>query len=203
MTDDKNKNKSESKASPQVTPPQVAQGAQGAAVSDKDIEAMLRVDHAGEYGAVRIYEAQLKILRQTLDGPALQEMLAHEEEHLAFFEKVMRERGIRPSAFLPLWDVCARGMGVVTALMGAPTAMAATVAVEEVIDKHYQEQEKKLALRQDEKDLLEKVRQFRAEEQEHHDEALRREAEKAPFYPIISEVIKAASRLAIKISTRY
>ena len=171
--------------------------------SDDDIAAMLRVDHAGEYAAVRIYDAQLRILRDTTDGDALADMLSHEKEHLAFFEETLRARDVRPSAFLPLWDVASRGMGLVTALMGTPTAMACTVAVEDVIDDHYKEQEEKLKLRPDEKKLLDKVSHFRAEEQEHHDEALRREAEKAPFYPLISLAIKTASRIAIKISTRY
>ena len=171
--------------------------------SDDEIAAMLRVDHAGEYAAVRIYDAQLRILRDTTDGDALADMLAHEKEHLAFFEDTLRQRDVRPSAFLPLWDVASRGMGLVTALMGAPTAMACTVAVEDVIDDHYKEQEEKLKLRDDEKELLGTVSRFRAEEQEHHDEALRREAEKAPFYPLVSLAIKTASRIAIKISTRY
>lgn len=189
--------------SPPKNEPSLTMNKQAIPPSDDDIAAMLRVDHAGEYGAVRIYEAQLRVLHDTLDAPALAEMLAHEEEHLAFFEKTLRERGVRPSALLPLWDVAARGMGLVTALMGAPSAMACTVAVEDVIDKHYQEQEAQLALREDEKNLLDKVSLFRAEEQEHHDEALLREAEKAPFYPILSMLIKTASRIAIKLSTRY
>ncbi len=169
------------------------------------IEEMIRVDHAGEYGAVRIYEGQLSVLADSVHAPALRHMLEQEHGHLARFNALLAERRVRPSALSPIWHAAAYALGAVTASMGARTAMACTVAVEDVIDEHYAEQEKTLdmiAESDDDRDLRQTISQFRAEEAEHRDEALRREAEKAPFYPFIASGIKAASRLAIWLSKR-
>ena len=167
---------------------------------DPDITAMLRVNHAGEYGAVRIYQAQLDVLGDTLQADTLREMLGHEQEHLATFDALLAERGIQPTMLQPVWHVAGYALGAITALMGVPTAYACTVAVENVIDKHYAEQEEKLS--DDEKDLKAKIKKFRAEEIAHRDIALQREAEKAPFYPIINKLITEGSKLAIWLSSR-
>ena len=165
-----------------------------------DVESMLRVDHAGEYGAVRIYQAQLDILGDTLQADTLREMLGHEKEHLAFFDDILQKRGVQPTVLQPVWHVAGYALGAITAILGVPTAYACTVAVEEVIDEHYAEQER--ALGADEAELKKKIAQFRAEEIAHRDIALQKEAEKAPFYPVISQAIRAGSKLAIWLSSR-
>ncbi|MBC6497405.1 MAG: demethoxyubiquinone hydroxylase family protein [Alphaproteobacteria bacterium GM7ARS4] len=169
--------------------------------SQTDIASLLRVDHAGEYGAVRIYQAQLDILGDTLEADTLRDMLSHEKEHLATFDALMQERNVQPTIFQPLWHVMGYALGAATALMGVQTAYACTVAVENVIDEHYAEQER--ALGDDEKALKEKIRQFRAEEIAHRDIALQRQAEKAPFYPIINRAITIGSKCAIWLSSRF
>ncbi len=167
------------------------------------VEQMIRVDHAGEYGAVRLYEGQLALLSNSTHGPALKEMLEHEQEHLAAFSEMMKERGVRPTAFQPLWHVAGFALGAATAALGHRSAMACTVAVEDEIDEHYAGQEKQLADDKKEKKLKTKISKFRADEMEHRDEALRREAEKAPLYPLLYGGIRRATKLAIWLSTRW
>ncbi len=172
---------------------------------ESEIKRMIRVDHAGEYGAVRIYEGQLAVLGESEHAPALRHMLEQEHGHLAQFNALLAERRVRPSALSPVWHAAAYALGAVTAAMGSRTAMACTVAVEDVIDEHYAEQEKTLDLigqSPADKKLRRTISRFRAEEAEHRDEALRREAEKAPLYPVVSSGIKAVSRLAIWLSKR-
>jgi len=165
------------------------------------VDQMIRVDHAGEYGAVRLYEGQLAVLGQSTHADALKEMLEHEQEHLATFRKMLKERKLKPTVFQPLWHMAGFALGAATAALGTRTAMACTVAVEDEIDEHYESQEQQLG--DDEKELKQKITQFRAEEQEHRDEALRREAEKAPLYPILYGGIRGGTRLAIWLSTRW
>ncbi len=164
------------------------------------IARMIRVDQAGEYGAVRIYEGQLAVLGRTEAGPAIRGMAEKEREHLAAFNTMIAERGVRPTAMAPIWRVAGYALGAATALLGERAAMACTVAVEEVIDEHYARQADRLG--EDEADLRGKIEEFRADEIEHRDEALARGAEGAPAYEALTAAVKAGSRLAIWLSTR-
>ena len=165
------------------------------------ISRIIRVDQAGEYGAKRIYEGQLAVLAGTDDEPILREMLDQELEHLEQFDSLLVERHIRPTALQPLWHVAGYALGVGTALLGREAAMACTVAVEEVIDEHYADQAQTLG--DNEKDLRSTIEQFRKDEQEHRDKGLEQGAEQAPAYPVLTGAIKAGSRLAIWLSTRF
>jgi ubiquinone biosynthesis monooxygenase Coq7 len=170
-------------------------------LSKRDLLArMIRVDHAGEYGAARIYAGQLAVLGHTETGPVLQHMKDQEQVHLDTFAALVGERGIRPTALLPFWHVAGFALGAGTALLGARAAMACTVAIEEVIDEHYAEQA--AALGEDERALRDTIEQFRREEIEHRDIGLAHEAEKAPGYRILTTLIKAGCKLAIRLSER-
>jgi 3-demethoxyubiquinol 3-hydroxylase len=167
------------------------------------IERFIRVDQAGEYGAVRIYEGQMSVLGKSESGPVISHMLAQEENHLETFSKMIGSRRVRPTALLPLWHLAGFALGAGTALMGEKAAMACTVAVEEVIDEHYAAQVEKLeAMGGDEKELSETCEKFRLEELEHRDTALQNGAEKAPGYEGLSALVKTGSRLAIWLSER-
>lgn len=167
----------------------------------QDIERMIRVDHAGEYGAVRIYSGQLAVLKKGTKAHALVSHMAEQEKHhLETFEGLIRERKVRPTVLQPFWHVAGFALGAATALMGERAAFACTVAVESVIDEHYAAQQQRLG--EQEAELANTIETFRAEEVEHHDTALEQEAEKAPFYPVLSGAIKAGSKLAIWLSTR-
>lgn len=167
---------------------------------DSRIKRMIRVNHAGEYGARQIYRGQLRILKGSPYEKTIREMAAQEEQHLAYFAREIPKRHIRPTALLPIWHVAGYALGAATALLGPRTAMACTVAVEEVIDAHYARQEKVLS--GVDKDLKEHITQFRAEENEHKEIGLEEEAELAPGYEVISTGIKGISRLAIWLSER-
>ncbi|MDR3498008.1 MAG: demethoxyubiquinone hydroxylase family protein [Parvibaculum sp.] len=172
---------------------------------DAAIEEMLRVDHAGEYGAVRIYEGQLAVFRN-LPGKhdtaaSLARMAKDEEVHLARFNEIVNERRVRPTALNPVWHVAGFALGAATALMGEKAAHACTEAVESVIDEHYAAQVKKLD-RMGETELRDTIEQFRLEEVQHRDEAVEKGAKEAPAYPLLSGAIKAACRLAIKLSEK-
>ena len=164
------------------------------------IEQIIRVDQAGEYGAKRIYEGQLAVLGKTDAGPALRAMLKTEEGHLADFNRIMAERGVRPTVLQPFWHVAGFALGAATAMLGKEAAMACTVAVEDVIGEHYAEQA--AALGDDEVALRDTVSAYRRDELAHREEALAAGAERAPGYPLLSEGIKAATRLAIWLSKR-
>lgn len=164
------------------------------------IDAMLRVDLAGEYGAKRIYEGQLSVLGKGPKGDLLRHMASQEAEHLATFEKLCAERRVRPTAMHPIWHVAGFALGAGTALLGEKAAMACTVAVEEVIDEHYQSQQNTLG--EDEADLKDTIEKFRLEELEHRDIGLENGAEQAPAYPVLAATIKRASRFAIWLSER-
>jgi ubiquinone biosynthesis monooxygenase Coq7 len=161
---------------------------------------MIRVDHAGEYGARRIYEGQLAVLGRGPSGPAIRHMHEQELRHLETFEKLVGERHVRPTALQPLWHVAGFALGVGTALLGERAAMACTVAVEEVIDEHYAGQAARLG--DDERALHDTIEEFRAEELEHRDTGLAHGAEDTPGYEPLSAAIKAGSRLAIWLSER-
>jgi len=164
------------------------------------LEQIIRVDHAGEYGAKRIYQGQLAVLGKTDSAPILRDMLAQEEKHLATFTKIMAERGVRPTALEPLWHVAGFALGAATALMGKEAAMACTAAVEDVIGEHYAEQTAQLG--HDEKDLRETIASFRDDELHHRDVSLEHGAKTAPAYVPLTAAIKAGTRLAIWLSKR-
>lgn len=164
------------------------------------IDRIIRVDHAGEYGAKRIYEGQLAVLKAGPEAQAVRHMYAQELEHLREFEKLMVERRARPSALYPLWHMAGYALGAATAMLGPKAAMACTVAVEEVIDQHYREQAEKLG--SDERPLRATIERFRADEQRHRDSGLAHGAEQAPAYPLLTAAIKAGSRLAIWCAER-
>lgn len=165
-----------------------------------DTDAMIRVDHAGEYGAVRIYQGQLAVLRHGPAADTIRHMAAQEEHHLKTFDRLVNERKVRPTALEPVWRVAGFALGAATALMGEKAAFACTAAVEEVIDEHYAAQV--AALEGKDEALKATVEQFRLEEVEHRDTALEHGAEQAPAYRLLSAAIKAGCRAAIKLSER-
>jgi 3-demethoxyubiquinol 3-hydroxylase len=160
------------------------------------LERMIRVNHAGEYGASRIYAGQLAIL----NSPKIQHMQQQEEVHLKEFSKMMLEKRVRPTALMPIWHIAGFALGAATALMGEKAAMACTVAVEEVIDLHYQDQLEKLS--DEDKELAETIEKFRQEELEHKETALENGAEQAAGYHLLKGAIQTASRAAIWLSER-
>ena len=160
----------------------------------------IRVDHAGEYGAKRIYQGQLAVLGRGPKGDILRHMQAQEEVHLSTFQALVAARRVRPTVLLPFWHLAGYALGAVTAAMGERAAMACTVAVEEAIDEHYQAQS--AALGEDEADLRDTIETFRAEELEHRDIGLAHEAELAPAYRLMSAVIKQGCKIAIAVSER-
>lgn len=170
------------------------------------IDRMVRVDHAGEFGAVRIYEGQLAVLGHTADGPTIEHMAAQEREHFATFDKLMVANRVRPTALMPLWHLAGFALGAGTALIGREAAMACTVAVEEVIDGHYAGQIAELAAREDEDpgnaELKAVCERFREDELAHRDTGLDNGAERAPAYPVLTGAVRTATRLAIWLSER-
>ena len=167
-----------------------------------DIEAMIRVDHAGEFGAVRIYAGQLAVLgaRKSQAADAIRHMAEQEQRHLSTFNTLINERRVRPTALEPIWRVAGFALGAATAMLGEKAAMACTAAVEEVIDEHYASQVARLADKDPE--LKETVEAFRLEEVVHRDTAVAHGAEDAPGYRLLSEGIKAGCRLAIALSEK-
>jgi len=163
-------------------------------------ERVLRVDHAGEYGAKRIYEGQLAVLGEGPAREAVREMAEAEAEHLAWFDKELVARRVRPTALHPLWHVAGYALGAATALMGPKAAMACTVAVEEAIDEHYKSQED--ALGEAEPELKAAIERFHADELHHRDTALEHEAEKAPGYRAMKGAIKRGVKTAIWLAER-
>ncbi len=173
------------------------------APSRKDVvDAMIRVDHAGEYGAVRIYQGQLDALKGSASEETIRHMQEQEEAHLATFDKYIQDRKVRPTALSPIWHVAGYAMGYLTGRLSEKAAMACTVAVEEAIDEHYAAQEQTLKDMGTEPELYETVKKFRQEELEHRDIGLEHGAEQAPGYEILSGAIKRASKLAIFLSKR-
>ncbi len=166
-----------------------------------EMDRLVRVDHAGEYGARRIYEGQLAVLGRSPSAKTIRHMHAQEARHLESFERLIRERRVRPTALFPVWHVAGFALGAATAVLGERAAMACTAAVEEVIDQHYEKQAASLG--QEESDLKEMIREFQAEEVEHRETALAEGAERAPAYPLLSAGIKAGSRAAIWLSERF
>jgi ubiquinone biosynthesis monooxygenase Coq7 len=164
------------------------------------IARMLRVDQAGEYGAVQIYKGQLAVLGRHDAAAPIRRMADAEAEHLARFEALIAERRVRPTLLQPLWRLAGYALGAGTALIGPKAAMACTVAVEEVIDRHYAGQIATLG--EDEKELKATLEEFRRDEVEHGEAARRHGAEQTPGYRPLTAAIKAGSRLAIWLSER-
>ena len=170
----------------------------------KKLEEFIRVDHAGERGAIKIYEGQLLALntikKNDNQKKTIEEMREHEREHCEFFEKEIKQRNIKPTKFLPLWDLLGIGLGFGTTLLGKKAAMLCTASVEEVIDEHYQNQINQLE--DDEKNLREKITKFREDELHHKDLAYEEGASKEGIYGILDKVIKTGSKIAINISEK-
>jgi ubiquinone biosynthesis monooxygenase Coq7 len=165
------------------------------------VERIIRVDHAGEYGAVRIYQGQLAVLGRSKSAASIRHMAMQEKEHLAHFEKLVAERQVRPTVLSPLWHVAGFALGAATALMGERTAMACTEAVEEVIDAHYARQAELLG--DDEAELRDAILRYRDDEIAHRDAAVAAGAREAEGHDLITDMVKAGSRLAIWLSTRF
>ena len=170
----------------------------------KKIEEFIRVDHAGERGAIKIYEGQLLALNTVCKDEKLKEtikkMKLHEKEHLDFFEEEIKKRKINPTKFLPLWDLLGIGLGFGSTLLGKKAAMLCTASVEEVIDEHYQNQINQI--NNDEKKLKEKIIKFREDELNHKDIAYEEGATKKGIYSVLDKVIKVGSKVAISISEK-
>lgn len=167
-----------------------------------DLHKMIRVDHAGEYGAVRIYQGQLDAMKGSQHLDMIQHMKEQEEHHLTTFNQIINKHKVRPTILTPLWHVAGYALGYITGKLGDKAAMACTVAVENCIDQHYAKQEDFLEAEGHYPDLLKTVKQFRAEELEHRDIGLEHGAEDAPAYGLITAVIQNASKLAIFLSKR-
>jgi ubiquinone biosynthesis monooxygenase Coq7 len=178
---------------------------------EQQIERMIRVDHAGEYGAARIYAGQLAMLGRgsspasTNTAPseiesAIRHMAEQERRHLEVFDRLVIERRVRPTMLSPLWHIAGFALGAASALLGERAAMACTVAVEEVIDEHYRHQAE--ALGEFDPELKQAIEDARADEIEHRDIALAHGAANAPAHDMLAAAVKTGSRLAIWLSTR-
>ena len=168
------------------------------------VEEFIRVDHAGERGAVKIYEGQLLALNTLVKDDDLkrtiEEMKIHEKEHCEFFENEIKKRNIKPTKFLPIWDLLGVGLGFGSTILGKKAAMLCTASVEEVIEDHYQNQLKKLG--NDEMDLKAKIEKFKSDEVNHKNIAYETGATNKGIYSIMDKVIKTGSKIAITISEK-
>ena len=170
----------------------------------KILEEILRVDHAGERGAIKIYEGQLLALKTIKQDEILrdkiEEMKEQEKEHFEYFEKEIQKRKIKPTSMLPLWDLMGITLGFGTALLGKKATMLCTASVEEVIDEHYKNQLGKLG--NDEKELKKKIEKFNEDENNHKNIAYESGATNKGLYSIMDKIIKIGSRIAITISEK-
>ena len=167
----------------------------------KILEEIIRVDHAGEFGATRIYDGQIAIFgKSSKIGKTIQHMADQEQEHIDKFNELILEHRVRPTALLPIWNVAGYALGASTALLGEKAAMACTVAVEKVIGEHYQEQIN--LLEDDHKDLKKTISKFRDDELEHHDIGIEHDAESAIGYRVMSRVIEFGCKTAIAFSKK-
>lgn len=164
------------------------------------IAEIVRVDHAGEYGAKRIYAGQMAVIKDKDQLKIIQHMAQQEDRHLEYFEKEIVARQVRPTLLMPVWHVAAYALGAATAMLGPKAAMTCTEAVEEIIEKHYQSQ---LDILDDKEGALkDKIALFRDEEIEHKNTALANDAAAAPFYGLLKATIKTMTSIAITISKR-
>ena len=170
----------------------------------KKIEEFIRVDHAGERGAIKIYEGQLLALNTFIKDEELkktiEEMKEHEHEHANYFEQEIKKRNIKPTKFLPLWDLLGVSLGFGSTILGKKAAMLCTASVEEVIDEHYQNQINQIE--SDEKKLKEKIIKFREDELHHKDIAYEKGASKEGIYSLFDKIVKTGSKIAIRISEK-
>jgi ubiquinone biosynthesis monooxygenase Coq7 len=173
-------------------------------INKKKIEEFIRVDHAGERGAIKIYEGQLLALNTLIKDKNLkkiiEEMQKHEKIHSDFFENEIKKRKIKPTKFLPLWDLLGVSLGFGSTLLGKKAAMLCTASVEEVIDKHYQSQIDQLT--SDEKNLKDKIKKFREDELHHKNIAYENGANKNGLYSVLDKLIKTGSKIAITLSEK-
>ncbi len=170
----------------------------------KVLDEIIRVDHAGERGAIKIYEGQLLALKTIKVDESLkneiEEMKEHEKEHLKYFEEEIQKRKIKPTYLLPLWDLMGVALGFGTAMLGKKATMLCTASVEEVIEEHYEKQLEKIG--NDEKLLKEKIKKFKADESNHKNIAFNLGATNKGIYSIMDKAIKTGSKIAIKISEK-
>ena len=170
----------------------------------KKLEEFIRVDHAGERGAIKIYEGQLLALNTIVKNDDLKqiigEMKKHEEEHSNFFEDEIEKRNIKPTKLLPLWDLLGLGLGFGSTILGKKAAMLCTASVEEVIDEHYQNQINRIE--DDEKELKKKIVKFREDELHHKDIAYEKGASKDGIYSLFDKIVKTGSKIAIRVSEK-
>ena len=170
----------------------------------KILEEIIRVDHAGERGAIKIYEGQLLALSTIKQDKNLkkiiEEMKEHEKEHLEYFEKEIQKRKMRPTYLLPLWDLMGVSLGFGSALLGKKATLLCTASVEEVIEDHYENQLRKIG--EDEKDLKKKIEKFKGDEVNHKNTAYESGASKAGIYSIMDKIIRTGSKIAITISEK-
>ena len=170
----------------------------------RKLEEFIRVDHAGERGAIKIYEGQLLALNTFIKDEELkktiEEMKEHEHEHANYFEQEIKKRNIKPTKFLPLWDLLGVGLGFGSTILGKKAAMLCTASVEEVIDEHYQNQINQIE--SDEKKLKEKIIKFREDELHHKDIAYEKGASKDGIYSLFDKIVKTGSKIAIRISEK-
>jgi len=171
----------------------------------KKLEKFIRVDHAGERGAIKIYEGQLLALNTFYKDEKLkkliEDMKIHEREHFEYFENEINKRNIKPTRFLKIWDLLGISIGFGSTLLGKKAAMLCTASVEEVIDKHYQNQI--CQIEEDEIELKKKIIKFRDDELHHKNIAFEEGASKEGLYGILDQIIKTGSKIAIKISEKY
>jgi len=172
--------------------------------SKPNIDEFIRVDHAGERGAVKIYEGQLLALNTLVNDENLkktiEEMKVHEKEHCEYFENEIKKRKIKPTKLLPLWDLLGVTLGFGSTILGKKAAMLCTASVEEVIDEHYQNQINQLG--SDEEKLKKKIIKFREDELHHKDIAYEKGATKKGLYMLMDKIIKTGSKIAINISEK-
>ena len=170
----------------------------------KVLEEIIRVDHAGERGAIKIYEGQLLALGTIKQDKNLrkiiEEMKEQEKEHLEYFEKEIQKRKVKPTYLLPLWDLMGISLGFGTALLGKKAAMLCTASVEEVIEEHYENQLSKIG--EDEKELKKKIEKFKGDEMNHKNTAYESGASKIGLYSIMDKIIRTGSKIAITISEK-
>ena len=165
------------------------------------LEEIIRVDHAGEFGATRIYDGQIAIFgKKSKIGKTIKHMADQEQEHIETFEKLILNHRVRPTALLPVWNVAGYFLGVATAMMGEKAAMACTVAVEKVIGEHYHKQIS--LLKEDHKKLKATIKKFAQDELEHHDIGIAHDAEKTPGYTILTKFIEMGCKTAITVSKK-
>ena len=180
----------------------IEQAAAGEARTDKRLAEYLRVNHAGERAAQTIYKGQLAVLSNHPDAAEIQHMMEQEQEHLDAFDHLLNEYQVRPSLLDPVWGAAGFILGAATAAMGPKAAMACTIAVEEVIGTHYDNQVKDLSAREEEPELVEVLAKFRDEELEHRDIAVAHDGREAPAYNLMQKVISTGCKTAIKIAEK-